>query len=766
MKLITGLILTLVLLLTGCSKAETAPEEFLYTAMYSRTADEITTPGIFHIEAGEFFTEVSVSTADRPNQVVFTDYTPDGNPVSSASFPLPEDAMQIPHAYLGERGVYLIHKGGFESDPYYLSLYDRAGTLMQSVPLKDVKPDMASSHYPNSDPSATVYQYTLPMAETEDGIVLLWDSYALFLDQTFAVTAEVKLPTAKASLWDDNGPKIVYSTGGKASLASVTPDGITDSASLPERFCTGTILDVKDGIVYGTDKAAVYLYDTAGEGKNLPEDFCTLTPSGINGMQIRKLLLVHREDTVCPDLHVFHSTLNEYRYTLMTKDTSNLLGDRVTVTVAVREPDRTLAQHIIDFNQSQSEIRVVLVDYSVYESSDNPGGAWKKLRMDLETGILKPDIIASYSTFTMEFLQGMDDGYFADIRQLMAEYPSCGVTEDDVWNSVLTAYSKDGKLLAIPKSFRMQTVVGLSKYLPGESWTMEEFLDYAQSLPDGVYPTDAMSRDSLYSLLGGYQYDSFTAQKKFDNPLYIRYLNYLKSLPATAPTLVDQQTAYDPLIGENVNVTTDPYAIYRDGTARLAPSTLLFPASYLEIMTQFGADSPDDLTFIGYPTGHDGELHGGHAVSSTECVYMIPSHCANREEAWSFVTYVIRGYGESLKNMTTRSRAGIGILKSATMEYLNQLEVYETRDKAGNVTGLEAAAEGENEQPALTAAVREGFAALYDTPAYPYLFLRTPYDLEEIIHEEENAFLAGSGTAESTAKSVQSRAGIYLAEHQ
>ena len=100
------------------------------------------------------------------------------------------------------------------------------------------------------------------------------------------------------------------------------------------------------------------------------------------------------------------------------------------------------------------------------------------------------------------------------------------------------------------------------------------------------------------------------------------------------------------------------------------------------------------------------------------------------------------------------------------MEYLNQLEVYEIRDKAGNVTGLEAAAEGENEQPSLTAALREGFAALYDTPAYPYLFLHTPYDLEEIIHEEENAFLADSGTAESAAKSVQSRAGIYLAEHQ
>ncbi len=761
MKIITGLILTLVFLFTGCAKTEPAPVEALYTPMFYRATENLYAPGIFHVEAGEFFTEVSVSP-NRPRSVIFTDYTPDGNQVFSTSFPLPDEIYQIPHAYLGERGVYLIHKGGLDSDPYSLSLYDHKGNLVQSVLLDVVKPDMTSSPHPNSDPAATVYQYTLPMAETDSGIAMLWDSYVLFLDQTFTVTAEVELPTSKAALWDDNGPKIVYSSGGKAKLASAAPEGITDIASLPERFCTGTILGVKDGIVYGTDKIAVYRWNTDGTGGDTPEDFCTLTPSGINGMQTNRLLLLHRENTEYPDLHVFHDTLTDYRYTWMTKDTSNLLGDRVTVTVAVRETDRNLAQHIIDFNQSQSEIRVVLLDYSVYESSDNPGGAWTKLRMDLETGILKPDIIASYSTYTMDFLRGMDNGYFTDLKQLMAEYPSYGVTEDDVWNSVLTSYSESGKLLALPKSIRLSTVVGLRENLPGERWNLEEFLDYAENLPDGTHLTDAMSRDSLSMLLGGYQYDSFTAQKKFDDPLYIRWLNYLKSLPATAPTLVDQQTAYDPLIGETVNVTADPYAIYRNGTARLTAATLLYPYSYLEVLTQFGADSPDDLTFIGYPTGQE----GGHTVNSSECVYMIPSHCVNREEAWAFVTYVIRSYAESLKSLNTRSRAGIGILKSETLEYLNQLEVYEIRDKAGNVTGLELAAEGGNEYKELTAAVREGFAALYDTPAYPFYFLRTPYDLEEIIHEEEIAFLAGSGSAESTAKSVQSRAGIYLAEHE
>ncbi|MBO5785936.1 MAG: toll/interleukin-1 receptor domain-containing protein, partial [Clostridia bacterium] len=145
------------------------------------------------------------------------------------------------------------------------------------------------------------------------------------------------------------------------------------------------------------------------------------------------------------------------------------------------------------------------------------------------------------------------------------------------------------------------------------------------------------------------------------------------------------QTAYDPLIAETVTVTADPYAIYRDGTARLSAAALLGPGSYQEILTQFGVSDPDDLTFIGYPTDHE----GGNTVNSSECVYMIPEHCVNREEAWTFVTSVIRSQTEAVTSGGRSSRTGIGILRNETIAYLNTLRVYEITDKAGNVTGVQ-----------------------------------------------------------------------------
>lgn len=756
MKLITGLILTLVFLFTGCQKTDAPPPEALYTPMFYREGST-RSPGVFSVGAEEFYTEVSVSDT-RPQQVVFTSYTPDGNPASETSFPLPEDARQIPHACLGERGVYLIHKGGFDSDPYYFSLYDREGNLLQSIPLASVRPEMVTSHYPNED--LRHFQYNLPMTETDDGIAMLWGNYILFLKEDLTVDTTLKLPTSKAALYNDNGLKLVYNDNGKGLLADVTGDGLKITAKLPDRFLSGSILTVRNGIVYGHDSIGVYRWNTDGSTGDTPEEFCTLTPSGINGKQVRKIHLIFRENEEYPDLHIFHDTASDYRYTWMTRDTSVTLGDRITVTVAVPENDRNLAQHIIDFNQSQSEIRVVLIDYSVYNSSDNPDGAWTKMKIDLSTGLFKPDIIAAFSTYTREFLAM--DGYFTDLTALMEEYPSCGITEENVWNSVLTAYSHDGKLLALPKSIRLRTVVGLTEYLPGQRWNLEEFLNYADSLPDGAHLTDAMSRSSLYDLLGGFQYDTFTARKNFDDPLYLRYLNTIAPLPLTAPSLTEHQTAYDPLINETVTVTADPYAIYRDGTARLSAAALLGPGSYLEILTQFGVSDPDALTFIGYPTDHE----GGNTVNSPECVYMIPEHCVNREEAWTFVTSVIRSQTEAVTSGGRSSRTGIGILRNETIAYLNTLRVYEITDKAGNVTGVQLAAEGENEQTALTEAVREGFVRLYDSPAYPDYFLRTPFDLEEIITEEEAAFLTGGADLESAVKAIRSRTGIYFAERE
>ncbi len=760
MKLITGLILILTLLFTGCGKTDGDTAEALYTAMFSRMPDSKSWNS-FSVGLGEFYEEAAV-TEGRPKQITFLQYTPDGNMISETSFPLSENAVNVESAYLGERGVYVIHCSYDESGPWYFEKYSRDGDLLASVNLADIKPELASDDFPGDE--LRPYQYNLPMAETDDGIALLWDSYVLFLTDSFAVTGSVRLPSAKAVLFDDNGLCAVYVDGDIPKLASVDGNGITGEKELPGRFSSGVILGIRGGYVYASDSAGVFRWQD-GMG-DTAEEFCTLTPSGINGMMVRKINLLFREGAEYPDLQVCSNIDNNYRYTWLKKSDGELTDDRITITIASRQPDRDLAQYIIDFNQSQSEIRAVLIDYSRYSTAENPDGAWMKFRMDLETGILKPDIISSGVTDNRELLRGME-GYFTDLTALMAEYPDAGITKDDIWNTVLTAYSNDGKLLALPKSIRVWGLCGLAEYLPEGHWNLEEFLDYAEALPVGVHLADAMSRDTFDSLTGYFLYDGFVREKNFDTPLYIRLLNYRKSLPKSGVSLTQSHTAYDPILGEQVQVTPDPYAIYRDGTARLTDFAVLGPGGILELLNQFGVTSWENLRVKGYPTDADGGLR----CNSGENIYMIPEHCVNREEAWSFVAYLLRSHAESISNPSSgRARKGMGILKSELTAYLDTVSVFETVDKAGNVTGLEllptADGNAEHLRSDLTAAVRDGVFAVYDSASYPEYFLRAPFDLEEIIYEEEAAFFSGSTTAEDAVKSVQSRAGIYIAEHE
>ena len=743
-------ILLLPILLIACSKTGTE-EQSVYTEMFRHTTEFLNVNDVVGISYGEFPTECVITGRIPEKKIVFTEYSAEGVQVSQTSFHLPEDAAQIPVSYWGTDSLWLIWRDGFESSPYTFSHYAEDGTLLASVPMASLRPESVTSDYPESR-----CQQNLPMAETDDGIVMLWGSHLLFIDSGLSVTADVTLPTSHASVWNDNGLCVVYLKNDKPYIASVTRDGLTDERELPERFSSSTvkIIAVKDGIVYAYDAEGVIRHDSTAGKRSQAAEICTFTESYINGMLVQKVLPVFREGTGEPLLYVYHDENKNYHHSWLMKGTEMPEGDITVITVAAPQIDRGLPQHIIDFNRENKDIRVVLLDYSVYNSAENPEGGWKKLRIDLETGLLKPDIIASMSTYTREFLREMD-GYFTDLYAVMEEYPHPSVRKDNIWNSVLTVYSDDGQLLALPKTFNMSTLVGLTEYLPDGEWNLETFLDYVQSLPEGIHAADAMSRGEVDGLLRYRQYDTFAAQKNFDDPLFIRYLNYKKSLPVSAESLTESQKAYDSLIGEYVDVTPDPYAIYREGTARLRSVELSGPGSVLTILEQYNVTSADALDFIGFPADHDGH----HRVTSRDCVYMIPEHCTHREEAWAFIAGVIAG-------QDLESRQGLAILKDKAMAKLETLTVTESHDTSGRFTGYVLSEDSDDGHPELTKAVRECFTALYDSPAYPEYFLRIPMDLEILIQEEEAAFFRGSGTAEVAVKTLQSRAAIWLAEHE
>ena len=152
-----------------------------------------------------------------------------------------------------------------------------------------------------------------------------------------------------------------------------------------------------------------------------------------------------------------------------------------------------------------------------------------------------------------------------------------------------------------------------------------------------------MSRESAYGkLFGGKVYEPFlkNGQASFDDPLYIRYLEYLRTLPETEQTYMNHgsnnTTAL--LAGEitedQLYVEEEGENLYYNGKIRLTYTWNLNSVSgMLGLCRTFGTN---DITCIGYPT----ESESGIRVS-LDYTYCIPATCKDTALAWSLIEDIL-----------------------------------------------------------------------------------------------------------------------------
>lgn len=778
MKRILTVIFTAVILLPmlfSCAEKETVPSSSSVYGMFFETSTEYNS--YCHIAAytsDSAFTAVTVDSG-RPHSAVFTEYDSAGAVLGETKITLPDEVFSIDGAYCGSRGIYIIWDTGRTSSPYTLSLFGYDGTPAASVNLSTVRPDGVTMAYPGDYPTA---QEPIPMTETDEYIVLLWQSTLLFFDDTLTLRETVKLPGKSATAWNDNGLRVTYIKDNKPMTAGIENGSVTDACEMPGRFGRDKVcfFACENGTFYAYDTSGAFRWNLNDGAKSEPAEFCSFTASGINGSSVSRINAVRTHDNRLtdadfPQIQVYYSVSNyDRRAAWMHLSTEEPMNPDEVTTIVIATPGmgRNAPQAVVDFNQSHSDIQIVVEDYSKYSIAENPDANYTRLRMDLETGVLKPDLIVAQQPYYADFLRGMGT-YFADLDAVMTENPDAGISPDNIWQSVRSAFTYEGGMRGITPSFSLRGPVGLKKYI-GDAcrMTLADLLDYAETLPDGVYLTESLTRKDTFDLFGNMQWDTFTAQGNFDDPLYVRYLEFLKSLPSQAPELITRETAYDPEFGVTVDVTEDPHSIYRDGTVRFLLTQTASPMGYLTLMQRFGTEDPDDLNFIGYPTNDAG---GMKLVNQGECVYMIPAGSAHIAEAWEFVAFMLRDYADSLTELNERDINKYGsrapsALREETLAYFATLIGYQTWETVrGGHSGWNLETDGEGTLLTVTEDVLAGCAALLDQETCSYLFTETPASLAAIITEEESGYLSGTGDAASAAKTTQSRAAIWLAEH-
>ncbi len=408
------------------------------------------------------------------------------------------------------------------------------------------------------------------------------------------------------------------------------------------------------------------------------------------------------------------------------------------------------------FNAAHDDVRIMVHDYySKHFQESTPDAPMERLALDISTGILQPDVVIERGFATENATSYIvKNNLYTDLTPLL---------DEDIFSCVRHTFTDDGKMWGITDSFYVNTFIINSatldeNYLVNEdipteemaefsenlrekgSWTVDEMLDYIESLPDDVMFTGFLTQtNSMHSNIYPSFIDTENGTCDFTGETFIRYLEFMKTLPKKVE--VKSQFAYaDSRSGK---IAADRYDMHG-----------IIGYSGMDVF--FGGDSIP----IGYPTRGEELAEMGYIYS-----YVITSYTETPDSAWEFVKSLLEAVGN--ENITA-----FPTLKSL---YNEQCEYAKGCVFSHDITGTSGIYPLEDEH-------------LIDLESYDTLktyftdddakelenFLDTkvgaaqneliPGQVTDIIAEEISAYLADKSTAEACADRIQSRVSLWLAE--
>ena len=388
------------------------------------------------------------------------------------------------------------------------------------------------------------------------------------------------------------------------------------------------------------------------------------------------------------------------------------------------------------FNASQSEYRVVCHELSEGEDASAADGLNLRLVSGEAGDIIEIAPDADIRSF-------VDKGVFLDLYDL-------GIKKEELFSCVTELCETDGSLYAMPVSFTFQSLVGSTDFHPGGSgWTVDEFIsEYKAAEENGGYLT---SNDGRAAVLGyirtGLMLSYIDFEKNvcsFDDPSFIEAAEWLKSLPESRT-----------ISGGMVRSAKD----FIDGTVKLENRRFTMPQECLAAASLYGEFKTSG--FVGYPTPD-----GGRARIICERYYGISSACKNPEAALSFLKYMLGG--DALSPYYSMGSFGFPSLKAMLTAVMDRLGGYEYQIDPANLPSMTGSSAGIPESEK-----RDGMIYIKiddDTTDYVVGFIekirplpRLDSQLTEIFDEELSALLSGRSAAD-TAKNLQSRISLWLAE--
>lgn len=508
-------------------------------------------------------------------------------------------------------------------------------------------------------------------------------------------------------------------------------------------------------------------YETAVFGVNFPAEegktprqtvVLNYNYSGVDHTAFHLLGVVDEETIIASDSFYNGNTGGPL---LFRKAPDRPLEDIVVIEIAYTTSDYYFEADVMEFNNTYSNIMVVLQDYSRFNNAIEPDAGEKRLAMDVATGVYRPDIILG--TYDQPVVKTVvDSGSFVNLMPYINADPI--VSKDNIFPSVIYSYSTDdGKLWGLPLDFEVTTLVANDVLTGGASdWNFTEMMDFAASLPRDVSVMQNLTQSNAVSkLLGINAYAAFVDLSagtcNFDTPEFTALLEFLRSLPTE----------------ERRGTEEEEYLARHNNQVALYPWHFSEVTDWLKLDAIYNSPAH---TLIGYPV-NDGSSDKGAQLAFTESYTMLSS-CENRNEAWAVIRTLlsmdyayrefrfVRNIPALIDRCTTMAKSAIantiytfdfGLGGTQASTYKNE----EVREWA-----LSAPMREPGIRMVPTGEMVDAFIEFLKNGVGQRITNRIPDEISKIVNEEIETYLTGVKNASECARIIQSRINIWLAEHE
>ena len=459
-----------------------------------------------------------------------------------------------------------------------------------------------------------------------------------------------------------------------------------------------------------------------------------------------------------------------YQLIVLHRVDASEVQEKTVLTLACMYLDWDLRSKIVEYNKTNDQYRINVVDYSEYATDDDYNAGITKLTTEIISGSV-PDI---FLTSNLPIDKYAAKGVIADLNTFMDG--GNGLSRDYFVPQILNALEKDGKLYELPTAFTVTTAYALTSIASQyDTWNVAAVQDAMTQLQEGATVFDKWwTKDSALSNCLSRNLTSFvdwtTGKCEFDSEAFQQLLTFCNSFPADTSD-DDGAIAYSTSADIAIDTDWDSDAVrITNGKQLMATIGMGTFDSYIWNVYSIR----DKITFTGYPTedgtGNSFGLQMPMAISS---VTKYP------DAAWDFVCSIIEQANQVGENAYNYygfpvSQAAFDAEMTEAMTEQYQLDENGEQvdwdgdgepDKAirGSYETVENGETVYKDVYALTQEDIDQILGVINSTSGVY-----DYDQEilDIITDEVAAYFAGDKDVQTTANMIQSRVNLYVQEQR